>query len=187
MISGYVNCGLYDDAFMIFKKMSASDLTTWNLMVRACAENDCPDQAFGLFCQLQARGMKPDAVTIMSLLPACAQMSSVHLMKQCHGYVIRACLNDAHLKGALLDVYAKCGNIAYAFKLFQSNPGRDLVIFTAMVSGCAMHGMGEEALRIFSDMLELGVKPDHVVITSVLSACCHAGLVDEGLKIFYSI
>ncbi|EEF44528.1 pentatricopeptide repeat-containing protein, putative [Ricinus communis] len=187
MISGYVNCGLYDDAYMIFEKMPASDLTTWNLMVRGCAENDCPDQAFSLFRELQARGMKPDAVTIISLLPSCAQTASVHLMKQCHGYVIRACFDDAHLEGALLDLYAKCGDLGYAFKLFHSNPGRDLVVFTAMVGGYAMHGMGEEALRIFSDMLDLGIKPDHIVITAVLSACCHAGLVDEGLKIFHSI
>lgn len=187
MISGYVNCGLYDDAYTIFNKMTATDLTTWNLMVQGYAENDCPDQALGLLHQLQARGMKPDAVTIMSLLPACAQIASVHLLKQCHGYVIRACFGDAHLEAALLDVYAKCGSISYASKLFQSNTGRDLVIFTAMVGGYAMHGMGEEALRIFSHMLELGIKPDHIIVTAVLSACRHAGLVDEGLKIFYSI
>ncbi|XP_050204750.1 putative pentatricopeptide repeat-containing protein At5g08490 [Mercurialis annua] len=187
MISGYVNCGLYDDACVIFKKMPASDLTTWNLMVRGCVENDRADQAFDLFRQLQARGMKPDAVTIMGLLPACAQMAAVLLMKECHGYVIRACFDDARLEGALLDLYAKCGSIGYASKLFQSNPERDLVTFTAMVGGYAMHGMGEEAIRIFSDMLESGVKPDHIVITAVLSACCHSGLVDEGLKIFYSI
>ncbi|KAF2283153.1 hypothetical protein GH714_043483 [Hevea brasiliensis] len=187
MISGYVKCGLYDDACMIFNKMTATDLTTWNLMIRGYAENDCPDQAFSLFHQLQARGMKPDAVTIMSLLPACAQIASVHLVKQCHGYVVRACFDDVHLEGALLDVYAKCGSIGYASKLFQSNAGRDLVIFTAMVGGYAMHGMGVEALGIFSHMLELGTKPDHIIITAVLSACRHAGLVDEGLKIFYSI
>ncbi|XP_020540099.1 putative pentatricopeptide repeat-containing protein At5g08490 [Jatropha curcas] len=187
MISGYVNCGLYDDARMIFNRMPATDLTTWNLMIRGYAENDCPDQSIDLFCQLQARGLKPDAVTIMSLLPACSQIASVHFMKQCHGYVTRACFSDAHLEGALLDVYAKCGNIDYAIKLFRSNRGRDIVTFTAMVGGCAMHGMAEEALRIFSHMLELGVKPDHIIITSVLSACRHAGLVDEGLKIFYSI
>ena len=50
-----------------------------------------------------------------------------------------------------------------------------------------MHGRGEEALRVFSHMLDLGVKPDNVVITAVLSACSHAGLVNEGLKIFNSI
>uniref|UniRef100_A0A2P2NHN5 Pentatricopeptide repeat-containing protein At5g08490 n=1 Tax=Rhizophora mucronata TaxID=61149 RepID=A0A2P2NHN5_RHIMU len=187
MISGYVNFGLVDDACMIFSKMPASDLTTWNLMVRAYAENDRHDQALGLFHELQAQGMKPDAVTIMSLLPVCTQAASLHLIKQCHGYSIRACFDDAHLEAALLDVYAKCGSIDCACKLFDINPDKDLVVLTAMIGGYAMHGMGEEALKVFSHMLGVGIKPDHVIITAILSACSHSGLVDEGLKIFYSI
>ncbi|CAK7328575.1 unnamed protein product [Dovyalis caffra] len=187
MISGYINCGLHDEAHMIFNRIPSADLSAWNLMVRLYAENDCSSHALGLFHELQARGMKPNAVTIMSLLPTCAEMASVHLMKQCHGYAIRSCFGDLYLEGALLDVYAKCGRIDYAFKLFQLIPNKDLVIFTAMIRGYAMHGIGKEALGTFFDMLELGVKPDHVIITTVLSACSHAGLVDEGLNIFYSI
>ncbi|OMO61143.1 hypothetical protein COLO4_33530 [Corchorus olitorius] len=167
--------------------MSVRDLTSWNLMVQAYAENDCPDQALSLLYELQAQGMKPDAVTIMSILPVCTQMASIYLMRQCHGYVIRACFQDARLNAALLDVYAKCGSIWSAHKLFHSTPVKDLVMFTSMVGGYAMHGMGEEALHLFSYMLELGVKPDHVIITAILSACSHTGLVDEGLKIFYSL
>ncbi|CAK9162318.1 unnamed protein product [Ilex paraguariensis] len=187
LISGYVSYGSHGDADMIFRRMSERDLTTWNLMVRVYAENDCPAQALSLFHELQKHGVKPDAMTIMSILPVCAQMASAHLLRQCHGYVVRACFKDIHLKGALLDVYSKCGTIECAYKLFHSTPHKDLIMFTAMVGGYAMHGMGEEALRIFFHMLELRIRPDHVIITAVLSACSHAGLVDEGLRIFYSI
>ncbi|KAK3211334.1 hypothetical protein Dsin_016040 [Dipteronia sinensis] len=187
LILGYENCQSLDEAHTTFNKMSVTDLTPWNLMVRVYADNHFPHQAISLFLELQGWGMKPDAVTIMSLLPVCSQMASVHLLRQCHGYVVRACFDDVQLKGALLDLYAKCGSIGTACKIFQSNPQKDLVMFTAMISGYAMHGRGEEALWVFSHMLELGVKPDHVAITAVLSACSHAGLIDEGLKIFYSI
>ncbi|KAL2347126.1 hypothetical protein Fmac_001126 [Flemingia macrophylla] len=187
LISGYVGLGSHHDANMIFSGMSETDLTTWNLMVRVYAENDYSEQALELFHELQARGMKPDAMTIMSLLPVCTQMASVHLLSQCHGYIIRSCFKDLHLEAALLDAYAKCGAIGCARKIFQSNVDKDLVMFTAMIGGYAMHGMSEEALRIFSLMLKLGIRPDHVIFTSVLSACSHAGRIDEGLKIFYSI
>ncbi|XLR53534.1 hypothetical protein HN51_021788 [Arachis hypogaea] len=112
--------------------------------------------------------MKPDEVTIMSILPVCTQMASAHLLTQCHGYVIRSCLEDLHLKGALLDAYAKCGIIGCASKLFRASATKDLVMFTAMIGGYAMHGMSEEALGIFSDILKMGIKPDHVIFTSVL-------------------
>lgn len=187
MISGFVNYGLHEDAHGIFKRMTERDLTTWNLMVRAYAENDCPDQAVSLFIELQHHKMRPDVMSILSLLPVCAQMASSDLLKQCHAYVIRAFPDDVYLIGALIDVYSKCANLGYAYKLFQSSPVKDLVMFTAMVGGYAMHGMGVEALGIFHHMLELDFKPDHVIITTVLSACSHAGLVDEGLKIFDSM
>ncbi|WMV48624.1 hypothetical protein MTR67_042009 [Solanum verrucosum] len=188
MISGFVKYGLHEDAHGIFKRMTERDLTTWNLMVRAYAENDCPDQAVSLFTELEHHKMRPDAMSILSLLPVCAQMASSNLLKQCHAYVIRAFLDDdVYLIGALIDVYSKCATLKYAYKLFQSSPVKDLVMFTAMVGGYAIHGMGEEALGIFYHMLEMDFKPDHVIITTVLSACSHAGLVDEGLKIFDSM
>lgn len=110
MISGYVNCGSQDNAHMIFAMMSEKDLTTWNLMVRVYAENDCPGEALALFLELQNHRLKPDAMIVMSLLPVCSQMASIHLLRQCHGYVVRSCFNDAHLMGALLDLYSRHGS-----------------------------------------------------------------------------
>ncbi|KAG8363824.1 hypothetical protein BUALT_Bualt19G0062400 [Buddleja alternifolia] len=187
MISGYLAYGSQDDANIIFQKMPERDLTTWNLMVRGYAQNECPSEALNLFHELQHHGVRPDHMTIMSILHVCGQMASVHFLKQCHGYAVRACFEDAHLNAALLDVYSKCGSISSAYKLYRSTPRKDLVVFTAMVGGFAMHGMGREAIRVFEYMLQCGIRPDHVVITAVLSACRHAGLINEGLLIFNSI
>lgn len=187
MISGYVKYGSCEGADVIFKRMSERDLTSWNLMVRVYAENDCSDQAVSLFHEMQRNGIKPDAMSILSLLPVCAQLASVNMLRQCHGYVIRACFADVNLNGTLIDVYSKCGNINFAYKLFHSSIVKDLVMFTAMIGGYAMHGMGEEAIGMFYHMIESGLRPDSVILTTVLSACSHAGLVDEGLKIFDSI
>ncbi|KAL0454951.1 UNVERIFIED_CONTAM: putative pentatricopeptide repeat-containing protein [Sesamum latifolium] len=187
MISGYLTYGSYYDANIIFERMSERDLTSWNLMVRGYAQNECPTEALNLFHELQSHGIRPDAMTIMSILPVCGQMASVHFLRQCHGYAVRACFEDAHLKAALLDGYSKCGSISTAYKLYQSTLQKDLVVFTAMIGGFAMHGMGKEGIRVFDYMLECGIKPDHVVITAVLSACRHAGLINEGLMVFSSI
>ncbi|EFH38688.1 predicted protein, partial [Arabidopsis lyrata subsp. lyrata] len=133
------------------------------------------------------RGMRPNTVTIMNLLPVCAQLASLHLVRQCHGYIIRGRLGDIRLKGTLLDVYAKCGSLKHAYSVFQSDARRDLVMFTAMVAGYAVHGRGKEALMIFSHMIDSNIKPDHVFITTLLTACCHAGLIQDGLQIYDSI
>lgn len=187
IISGYLEHGSHDNANIVFQSMSERDITTWNLMIRGYTQNECPLEALRLFHQLHDHGLRPDSMTIMSVIPACGQVASVLLLSQCHGYIIRACFDDAHLMAALLDVYSKCGSLNTAYKLYQSTPRKDLVVFTAMVGGFAMHGMGKEALKVYKIMLECGIKPDHVVITSVLSACRHAGLINEGLSIFNSI
>ncbi|KAJ8493934.1 hypothetical protein OPV22_015655 [Ensete ventricosum] len=187
MISGYLKHGRSEDAEMVFGQMCEKDITTWNLMVQAYAQNDCSDLAFTLFHQLQSEGMRPDSLSIMSILPACARLASPCLVRQCHGYVIRTSLYDIHLEGALLDSYSKCGSLDDAYKLFQKSPEKDLVTFTAMLGAYAMHGLAEEAIRVFSDMLEANVKPDHVIMTAVLSACSHAGLIDIGWKLFKSM
>ncbi|XP_076926728.1 putative pentatricopeptide repeat-containing protein At5g08490 [Bidens hawaiensis] len=187
LISGYVNSGFHDDAEVIFKNMIERDLTTWNLMVRAYAENGYFDQAIDLFLDLQNHGMKPDSMTVMSILPVANQMASIQMVNQCHAYVVRSCFQDVQLKGAFLDAYAKCGNINSACKLFKSTRYKDLVMYTSMVGGYAIHGMGEEALQVYYKMVENGGKPDHVIITAILSACSHTGLVHEGLRIFNSL
>ncbi|KZV15745.1 pentatricopeptide repeat-containing protein [Dorcoceras hygrometricum] len=187
MISGYLANGSYDDANMLFRKMSQRDLTSWNLLVRGYAVNECPSEALNLFHELHCHHIKPDSMTMVSILLVCGQMASIHLLRQCHGHVVRACSDDVHLKAALLDVYSKCGSLNSAHKLYMSTSQKDLVIFTAMIGAYAMHGMGDKAIEVFGHMLRCNVKPDHVVMTAVLSACCHAGLINEGLIIFNSI
>ncbi|KAG9457072.1 hypothetical protein H6P81_001580 [Aristolochia fimbriata] len=187
MISGFVKQGCQEGAEMIFNRMYEKNLTTLNLMLQLYAENESSGKSVGLFHELQDQGMRPDVISILSILPVCANMGSIHLLRQLHGYATRACFNDICLDAALLDMYSKCGSIKDAYKVFQARPRKDMVMFTAMISGYAMHGMGEEALKAFSEMLELQMKPDHVVMTAVLSACSHAGLVHEGWNCFSSM
>ncbi|KAL4586318.1 hypothetical protein LXL04_010954 [Taraxacum kok-saghyz] len=187
LISGYINSGSHKNADIIFKNMTERDLTTWNLMIRVYADNGDNDQALNLFHELHKNEIKPDFMTIMSILPVVTKMASMEMVKQCHGYVVRGCFHDVQLIGALLDSYSKCGSLNYACRIFQTTAYKDLVMFTSMVGGYAMHGMGEKALICYFQMLEKGEKPDHVVITAVLSGCSHSGLVDQGLKIFDSI
>ncbi|XP_068649026.1 putative pentatricopeptide repeat-containing protein At5g08490 [Aristolochia californica] len=187
MISGYVKQGCQEGAQMIFNRMCEKNLTTLNLMLQLYAQNESLDEAVGLFLDLQDQGMRPDIISILSILPVCANLGSVHLLRQLHGYATRACLSDICLDAALLDMYSKCGSIKDANKIFQARPRKDIVMVTAMISGYAMHGMGEEALKVFSEMLELEMKPDHILVTAVLSACSHAGLVQEGWNCFSSM
>ncbi|GJN02853.1 hypothetical protein PR202_ga20241 [Eleusine coracana subsp. coracana] len=187
MISCYLKNKRVEDAEVTFNQMVEKDLTSWNMMIQLYSQNHMDHQAFTLFNQLQSEALKPDIVSLTSILQACIHLCSVHLVKQCHGYMLRTSLEDIHLEAALLDSYSKCGSVSNAYNIFQVSPKKDLVTFTAMIGCYAMHGMAKEAVKLFSKMLMLDIKPDHVALTTLLSACSHAGLVDAGIKIFESI
>ncbi|RVX08619.1 Pentatricopeptide repeat-containing protein [Vitis vinifera] len=53
--------------------------------------------------------------------------------------------------------------------------------------GFAQNGRGEEALRIFNQMVKEGIKPDYISFIGILFACSHRGLVDEGREYFISM
>ncbi|KAG5222122.1 pentatricopeptide repeat-containing protein [Salix suchowensis] len=93
---------------------------------------------------------------------------------------------DTNLSNALVDMYAKCGDLEKAVGLFYGIPPtkRNASSWNALISGYDMHGFGKEALKLFSRMQEEGAEPNHITFTSILSACSHAGLIDEGRKCF---
>ena len=84
-------------------------------------------------------------------------------------------------------MYSKCGNIENAKRVFQGMPQPDLVSWTSLITGYALHGQPNEALQFFELLLKSGTQPDHISFVGVLSACTHAGLVDKVLEYFHSI
>jgi pentatricopeptide repeat protein len=84
-------------------------------------------------------------------------------------------------------MYAKCGSMDDAWRVFNKMPSRDVVTWTAVLGGCALHGHGKEALKHFKRMCKEGVQPDDITFITLLSACSHAGLVDEGMRCYASM
>lgn len=88
------------------------------------------------------------------------------------------------MMSALINMYCKCGTVGIAQRVFDKMSKRDVVVWNTIISGYGMHGHGTDALKLFYQMQQEGLKPVHVTFISVLSACSHAGLVDEGWKCF---
>eukprot|EP01018_Ginkgo_biloba_P019138 Gb_38417 [translate_table: standard] len=184
LVAMYAKCGIIELARKLFDKMSKRDLVTWSAMIAGYSQNDQPNEALTLFSEMQQRDLKPDLVTIVSVLPACARLSALQRGKQIHGFIIRNEFETDILGTALVDMYAKCGSIDIARQLFDKMPKRDVVSWNAMIVGYGMHGHGEDALTLFCQMHETGTKPDHTTFIGVLSACSRAGLVEEGRRYF---
>ncbi len=144
--------------------------------------------AVELYHHMQQAGLQLNRSTYMYILKACTNLTALAEGKQLHRSIVEAGLGaDTCIGNALIDMYAKCGSLSDARKVFDAMRERDLVSWTVTIVGLAQHGCQEDALDLFKQMKQEGVVPDAVTFVGVLSACSHGGLVDEGLEYFNSM
>ncbi|CAL9191641.1 unnamed protein product [Musa hybrid cultivar] len=188
LVDVYSKCSFVDDARAIFDEMENKDLVVWNAMIYGYTQNGQGEEALKLFHQLQVSGLTPTEFTFVALVTVASNLASLFHGLQFHNLIIKAGVDlDPHVSNALVDMYAKCGCIIEAWRLFDSTRGRDVVCWNSMISRYAQHGQAEEALKIFQLMHDEEIEPNYVTFVGVLSACSHAGLVEEGLHHFYSM
>eukprot|EP01018_Ginkgo_biloba_P037432 Gb_29874 [translate_table: standard] len=185
LIDMYAKCRSVENARQVFDRMSRRDVVSWNAMIAGYAQNGHAYEPLTLFHQMEMGDAKPDLLTMASVLQACAHLGALKQGKYIHDYINKNGLeSDVFVGTALIDMYAKCGSVGFARQVFDKMHERDVASWSAMIAGYGMHGHGEDALELFSQMRQRGVKPDHITFVCVLSACSHAGLVDEGWKWF---
>ncbi|MQM13380.1 hypothetical protein Taro_046307 [Colocasia esculenta] len=185
IVDMYCKCGDVQSARALFDRMDAKDVTTWTAMLSGYAKTSCLDQAFHLLSLMKNEKVKPNEMTTVSLLSLCAESGALDLGRWVHAYIDKQGTElDAVLATALIDMYAKCGDIDTAYRLFSSVSDRDVCMWNAMISGLAMHGRGDVALGLLSQMEKERVEPNHITCVAVLHACSHSGLVSEGKHFF---
>jgi pentatricopeptide repeat protein len=188
MITGYAKCGKLEVARHLFDKMPQRTVISWTTMIAGYVQNGHFHEALELYGEMHQTEFKPNRVTLVSVLPACAHLGALQQGKTIHDYIIRRKLEtDVSVVTALINMYAKCGQIDVARELFDKMYKRDAISWNAMIAGYGMHGQGEAVVSLFVQMQQTGVKPDDVTLVGVLSACSHAGLVEEGLQYFHSM
>ncbi|CAM6066652.1 unnamed protein product [Sphagnum tenellum] len=188
MLAGYAKQGLNQEAFKLYEQMAERNVVSWNALIAGSVQNGNYEEAFKVFQQMQQERVKPDYVTFINLLNACASPVALKQGQWVHKRIVTAGLeSNIRVGNGLINMYAKCGSIKDAYNTFNTMPEKDLVTWSAMIVGLGQHGYAREALQLFHQLISEGVKPDGVVFIGVLSACSHAGLVDEGLQYFFSM
>eukprot|EP01018_Ginkgo_biloba_P030253 Gb_36839 [translate_table: standard] len=181
LLDMYAKCASVDLASYVFNRISQRNLVSWNAMIAACAQNTHVDEVFRLFSQMQLEGMKPDSFTIVSLLWSCAHLAFLQKGKEIHTYIIRSRLElDVFVGNALTDMYAKCGSIEVAYRVFDSMSIKDVISWNVIIVGYSQNGLLNDALKLFRRMQLEGVKPSPVTIASVLSACSQLAHMQHG-------
>ena len=188
MLSGYAKLGMVQDARFIFDQMVEKDLVCWRAMISGYAESDEPLEALQLFNEMQRRIIVPDQITMLSVISACTNVGALVQAKWIHTYADKNGFGRAlPINNALIDMYAKCGNLVKAREVFENMPRKNVISWSSMINAFAMHGDADSAIALFHRMKEQNIEPNGVTFIGVLYACSHAGLVEEGQKFFSSM
>lgn len=201
LIDMYCKCGQMEKASAVFQKFapysttkqnsviscdeSAAAPVTWSSMVTGYIQNGRLEDAFKLFFTMVCKRIEVDMFTLTSLISACGNAGLLELGQQIHGHLLKTGhKSDVFLDSSMVDMYAKCGRLDDAWSIFKPTNGRNIVLWTSMISSYASHGQGSKAIWLFELMLNEGIRPNEVTFVGVLTACSHAGLLKEGCKYF---
>ncbi|XP_057873704.2 pentatricopeptide repeat-containing protein At1g08070, chloroplastic [Cryptomeria japonica] len=188
MIGGYAQNGFLDEAFNLFKETPQRNVISWNTMIAGYAQNGFVEKALETFRHMQLAGVKSNSTTFASILPACAKMGALQQGMDIHRIIMeRGFSVDVVVANVLVDMYAKCGSIHKAYRLFEKRPGKNLISWTTMISGCVQNGYVQSALKTFKQMRLAGIKPDSTTFVSTLQACAKIGVLENSMDIHQNI
>ncbi|PIA50093.1 hypothetical protein AQUCO_01300672v1 [Aquilegia coerulea] len=168
----YAMSGLVEHAQQLFDEMSRRDISAfpWNSLISGYAELGRYEDAIALYFQMEEEGVEPDQFTFPRVLKACAGLGSIRLGEAIHRDIVRrGFATDGFVLNALVDMYAKCGDIVKARKVFNKIGVRDSVSWNSLLTAYVHHGLLVEALDIFRGMLYAGFEPDSITISKLLS------------------
>ncbi|KAG0487841.1 hypothetical protein HPP92_006652 [Vanilla planifolia] len=189
LLDMFAKCGDLTAAKTIFCEIkSSADVVSWNTMIAGYLHNGFANEAMSAFFKMRAENFMPNLVTLVSIIPTAACLSSLRDGFSLHSITIKTGF-ESHVvvKNSLIDMYSKCGRLEFARDLFDQMNCRSIITWNAMLAGYAMHGIVSSAIDLLSQMKESCILPDSVSFVSLLSACRHGGLVDEGRKFFKSM
>ncbi|KAL4188391.1 hypothetical protein AMTRI_Chr08g202170 [Amborella trichopoda] len=189
MIHGYMRCACPNEAHEIFDGIHEKDVVAWNALIEGYSSH--PNYALKsltAYVEMQRSGFRPTVSTFSSIIGACIILSALEQGQMIHAQVIKSdSRHDVRSNSALIDMYAKCGEILESRRVFDKMPHKNIVSWTAIIDGYGKHGDTNEALRLYEKMLKFGIQPNHVTFLSMLSACGHTGLTQEGWQVFMSM
>lgn len=181
LVHMYASCGKVGIARRVFDEMPERGVISWNSMFAGYTSGGEWEEVVKLFYKMRDLGVAFDEVTMISVLTACGRLGLLDLGEWMNAYIEENGLKgNAKLITALIDMYAKCGQIDTARELFDEMRERDVVAWSAMISGYTQSDRCKDALTLFREMQMTKVEPNEVTMVSVLSSCAVLGAFEMG-------
>ncbi|KAJ0683564.1 putative tetratricopeptide-like helical domain superfamily, DYW domain-containing protein [Helianthus annuus] len=180
-INFYAKCGCLSVARQVFDEMPQRDVVSWTALISGFVGEGSGAEGIRLFCEMHEEGVNPNEFTLATVLKACCLCLNLEFGKQLHGEVVKAgFFSDGHVGSALVDLYAKCGELEYAEKVCLCLPKENTVSWNSLLNGFALAGDDQRVLRLFCRMKETEMKLNKYTLCTVLKGCASSGNLKAG-------
>ncbi|KAJ7237494.1 hypothetical protein O6H91_Y445400 [Diphasiastrum complanatum] len=175
LVDMYAKCGCTEDARELFDNMSERDVVSWTAMIAGYAQNGLGMEALALFEQMQREGTKPNEVTYISVLSACAHSGLVDQgryffdsMCKTHGVTP----TKEHY-ACMVDLLGRAGCLADAELFINKMPIQpNSVVWMTLLGAARNRGHAEIGRRAFDRVVKLEPKnaAPYVLLANIYAA-----------------
>lgn len=176
LVERYVSFGKPASAALLFAEAYRGRPAVYslNLVVRCFSDHGFHRELLDLYRGLC--GFGSDNFTFPPVIRACTAASCLQLGRQVHCRVLRTGHgSNVGVQTALLDMYAKAGQIDVSRRVFDCMVLRDLISWNAMVSGYSVNGCFREAVETLQEMQQCGMSPNASTLVGIVGMCGSAG------------
>ncbi|KAG8064904.1 hypothetical protein GUJ93_ZPchr0004g40255 [Zizania palustris] len=195
-------------AVLAFACSPRPDTFLWNTLLRSHHRSSGFASVLSAHRRMRASGATPSRFTAPLVASAAAELGAFHVGASVHAYSVRFGLlygdGSIAVASSLVYMYARCGIILDAVRLFDEMPERDVVAWTAVISGCVRNGecgeglcyfvrmvrlagLVEKAVELYLEMGESGLQPDEVVVSCLLAGLGNTANVRRGKEFHAAI
>lgn len=181
LVDMYMKCGDIGSAEKLFDQCADKNLVLYNTIISNCVRHDMANEAQVVFHDMLRQGQRPDRVTLLSVIAACAQLGDLSAGKSSHAYVLRHGLEcwDT-ISNAIIDMYMKCGKREAACRVFEPMPNKTVVSWNTLIAGSIRDGDLELAWRIFNEI----PARDLISWNTMVGALVQEGMFEEAIELF---
>ncbi|KAG7013273.1 Pentatricopeptide repeat-containing protein, chloroplastic, partial [Cucurbita argyrosperma subsp. argyrosperma] len=153
LVDFYGKVGCLKDACKAFEEITEPDVVSWNGLISILALNGHISAALSAFDNMRLAGLKPDSITLLSVLSACSQgrlvdfgMHYFQTMRETHN--IEPAL-DHYV--CVIDLHGRAGQLEKAMEIVEAMPFEaDAKVYKTLLSACKLHRnvlLGEDVAR----------------------------------------
>ncbi|XP_010066922.2 pentatricopeptide repeat-containing protein At1g26900, mitochondrial [Eucalyptus grandis] len=173
LLQFYGVCSRIGDARQLFDEFpQENDLVSWNTLMGGYITAFKPSLAIELFRRMIWSGLRGSATTMLNVLNASSDVGNLPGVETIHGHCIKTGFSlKLNVATALIDTYAKVGNIHAGRKIFNEMDQKDAAVWNCLIQRYARYGLVEESVELLNLMKLENVVPNSSTLAGLFSAC----------------